>query len=214
LTLHVENKMQTLSGHDLKELQDLEYKPQNFRDLYETDLGEALWDFLKRPDNVVRMETATFLERAAVEPLAPGLLREFGPDVGEDRIKQMIGHMARHIMVEIGYVVERKLRITRESLFTSAACYHKPNQKRDRSMRITREQREAWKQKTADSPFNRWLGEQVKNSDGTLNLDKLYEVARRYGVNNRYEHLNPGQQRMNIGVRLRKRVPESEYKAE
>ena len=206
--------MQTLSGHDLEELQDLEYKPQNFRDLYETDLGKAIWDFMKRSENVVRMETATFLERAAVEPLAPGLLSEFGPDVGEDRIKQMIGHMARKIMVEIGYEVERKLRITRESLFTSAACYHKPNQSRDRSMRITREQREAWKLKTADSPFNRWLGEQVKNSDGTLDLEKLYEVARRYGIEERYKHLNPGQQRMNIGVMLRKRVHKSEYTTE
>ena len=203
--------MQTLGGHDLEELQDLEYKPQNFRDLYETDLGKAIWDFIKRPENVVRMETATFLERAAVEPLAPGLLSEFGPDVGEDRIKQMIGHMARQIMVEIGYEFERKLRITRESLFTSAACYHKPNQKRDRSMRITREQREAWKLKTANSPFNCWLGEQVKKSDGTLDLEKLYEVARRYGIEERYDHLNPGQKRMNIGVMLRKRVPEKVY---
>jgi hypothetical protein len=49
------------------------------------------------------METATFLERATVEPLAPGLLMEFGPDVGEDRIKQMIGHMARQFMEAIGY---------------------------------------------------------------------------------------------------------------
>ena len=74
--------MQMLSANDLQELQNLEYKPQNFRDIYETDLGKALWVFLKRPDNVVRMETATFLERAAVEPLAPGLLVEFGMDVG------------------------------------------------------------------------------------------------------------------------------------
>ena len=206
--------MQMLSANDLQELQNLEYKPQNFRDIYETDLGKALWVFLKRPDNVVRMETATFLERAAVEPLAPGLLVEFGMDVGGDRIKQMIGHMARQIMVEIGYEVERKLRITRESLFISAACYRKPNQKRDRSMRITREQREAWKLKTADSPFNRWLGEQVKKPDGTLDLEKLYEVARRYGIEERYDHLNPGQQRMNIGVMLRTRVPESEYTTE
>ncbi len=82
---------------------------------------------------------------------------------------------------------------------------------RDRRMTITREQREAWLKNTADSPFNRWLDRQVKSSDGTLDLDKLYEVARRYRIEKRYDHLNPGQQRMNIGVMLRNRVPAEEY---
>jgi len=194
------------------DLTSLEYKPQNFRDLYETEFGQAIWSFIKRPENVVRMETATFLERAAVEPLAPGLLVEFGPDVAEDRVKQMIGHMARQVMEAIGFEVERTgLRITRESLFSSAARYRKPDQERDRSMKITREQREAWMEKTASSPFNVWLDTQVKNPDGTLDLSRLYDVARRYGIEKRYDHLNPGQQRMNIGVMLRKRVPEDEY---
>lgn len=81
-------------------------------------------------------------------------------------------------------------------------------------MRITREQRKAWQAKTADSPFNRWLDGQVKRSDGTLALAKLYEVARRWGIEKRYDHLNPGHQRMIVGVMLRSRVPESEYAAE
>lgn len=66
-------------------------------------------------------------------------------------------------------------------------------------------------EKTANSPFNRWLDPQVKNADGTLNLDKLYAVAHRWHVEERYEHLNAGQIRMNIGVRLRKAVPVEEY---
>ncbi|MGD9738432.1 MAG: hypothetical protein AB7U48_03440 [Bauldia sp.] len=116
-------------------LKGLEYQPQNFRDLYETEVGRELWQFMKLPENVVRMETATFLDRAAVEPLAPGLLTEFGPEIAEDRIKQMIGHMARQIMEAIGYVIERPgLRITRESLFSSAARYRRPGVDRYRSM--------------------------------------------------------------------------------
>ena len=63
--------------YDLPDLTNLEYQPQNFRDLYETEIGQELWRFMKRRDNVVRMETASSLHRVAVEPLAPWLLKEF-----------------------------------------------------------------------------------------------------------------------------------------
>jgi len=81
-------------------------------------------------------------------------------------------------------------------------------------LKITREQRDAWAEKSAMGPFNLWLNGLVK-ADGVLNLDNLYEVALRYGIEqpNRYEHLNPGQQRMIIGSMLRKRVPEKIYAA-
>lgn len=198
---------------DLTDLSDLEYRPQNFRDLYDTQLGQELWGFMKKRDNLVRMEAATFLERAAVEPLAPGLVAKFGSEVGDDRTKQMIGHMARQVMEALGYEIERSgLRITRESLFSSAARYRKDGEKRDKSMRITREQRDAWLAKTASSPFNRWLDRQVK-PDGKLDLDRLNEVAAKYGIANNYGHLNPGQQRMTIGVMLRARVPAKEYQS-
>jgi hypothetical protein len=61
------------------------------------------------------------------------------------------------------------------------------------------------------SPFNLWLDAQVKNSDGSLDLDRLYKVASSYGIKNDYRHLNPGQQRMTIGIKLRSKVPPSEY---
>jgi hypothetical protein len=197
------------------DLSRLVYGAQNFRDLAETPLGEEIWAFLKTRDNLVRMETATFLERTAVEPLAPGLAREFGPDIAQDRLKQMIGHMTRQIMEALGYEVDRQgLRITRESLFTTATRYRRRDEARDRSMTITREQRQAWLEKTADSPFNRWLDGQVKSHDGSFDLAKLYQVAERFGIDKRYEHLNPGQQRMTIGGMLRKRVPAIEYATE
>ncbi|OYU75146.1 MAG: hypothetical protein CFE32_15370 [Alphaproteobacteria bacterium PA3] len=190
---------------------EVKYDPQNFRDVFETELGASVWDFLIRPDNVIRMETASFLERAAVEPLAPGLVAEFGPDIAQDRIKQMIGHMVRQIMEAVGYEIDRPgLRITRESLFSSGARYQPKNQNRDRTMKITPEQRQAWLEKTAKSGFNVWLDQQVKGPEGKLDLERLYEVARRYGIDKRYDHLNPGQQRMNIGVMLRTRVAQEE----
>jgi len=197
---------------DVRDLTGLDYDAQNFRDQFDTDLGQAIWTFMKRPENLVRMETATYLDRAAVEPLAPGLLRMFGPEIAEDRLKQMIGHMARQIMEAMDFELDRSgLRITRESMFTTAARYKEPLGTRDRTMRITQEQRRAWMEKTAASPFNLWLDAQVKNSDGSLDLDRLYKVASSYGIKNDYRHLNPGQQRMTIGIKLRSKVPPSEY---
>lgn len=204
-----------MTGWDLPDLSGLTYEPQNFRDLFDTDLGQAIWQFMVRPDNVVRMLTATYLDRAAVEPLAPGLLREFGPDIAQDRLKQLVGHMGRQIMEAAGLELDKQgMRITRESIFTTAARYTDPNAPRERSMTITPEQRQAWMEKTAASPFNAWLNGKVRNIDGSLNLDRLYEVARAYGIETEYRHLNAGQQRMNIGIKLRKKVPASEYMAD
>ena len=116
-------------------LTNLEYEPRNFSDLYETQLGHELWHFMRRSDNVVRMATASFLRRPAVEPLSPGLLEEFGSEVGEDRLRQMIGHMARQVMEAVGYQIElprRSIRITRENLFSSGARYRGPGDNRAR----------------------------------------------------------------------------------
>jgi len=194
---------------ELPDLSSVEYDPQQFRNIYETEYGQAIWRFLLRPDNVVRMQTATYFDRTAVEPLAEGLLAEFGVEVAEDRVKQYIGHAVRRIMESCGYHLDRQgMRITRESLFTSASRYRSAS---DRAMFISPDSRRKWMEKTANSPFNRWLDPQVKNANGTLDLDKLYAVARRWGIEERYDHLNAGQTRMNIGVRLRTVVPVEEY---
>lgn len=79
-------------------------------------------------------------------------------------------------------------------------------------MHFTAEQRDAWTRETRDSPFNLWLRHQCCRRDGTLDLPRLHAVAQQYGIDpGRYLHLNPGQQRMNIGNRLRKIVPASDY---
>lgn len=87
------------------DLSNLKYDAQSFRDLYESELGQELWGILTRADNIIRMETATFLEQAAVEPLGPELLNcaGLGIWVNDDRVKQMVGHMARQIMEHLGY---------------------------------------------------------------------------------------------------------------
>jgi hypothetical protein len=82
-----------------------------------------------------------------------------------------------------------------------------------RTMEITPEQRRAWANGTANSPFNQWLDGQVKDEEGRLSLEKLRAVASSYGIDglDGYAHLNAGQQRMNIGNRLRRIVPSSAY---
>src|SRR5665213_3002698 len=80
-------------------------------------------------------------------------------------------------------------------------------------MHFTPDQRQAWLETTAGSPLNRWLDSQVRGPDGGLDLECLHEVAMRFGIDRRaqYAHLNPGQQRMNIGNLLRRAVPQSLY---
>ena len=70
------------------------------------------------------MQTATELDRAAVEPLANGLLDTFYIDISNDRFKQFIGHAARQIMEALGYYLDRQgIRITMENMFASASRY-------------------------------------------------------------------------------------------
>lgn len=101
------------------------YRPDRFARTYATERGHALWNFLNRQDNVMRMETASYLLRPAVEPLAPHLLREFGGEVTQRRIKQMIGHMARQILEARGFRLHQsgvKIR-RRGNFFASGSRY-------------------------------------------------------------------------------------------
>lgn len=187
------------------------YDPQHFRELAETELGQAVLEFLTHPYNIIRMITASDLDRVAVEPLAPFLVQEFGEEATDDRLKQFIGHAARQILEHVQFAHDRKnLQITRPSLFSSGSGYRREGQERS-TMRVTKEQREAWLARTANDDFNVWLNAQVR-VDGKLDLDRLYAVAEKYGIAKRYDHLNPGQQRMNIGVILRRIVPADTYK--
>ena len=195
-------------------LADLRYDAQNFSDLFAA-VGQQVWEFMRRYDNVVRMETATFLERAAVEPLGPHLLDEFGAEINQDRQRQMIGHMARQVMEALGYEIDRSsLRLTRPNMFTTATAYRRKGLARDRAMQITREQREKWASDTANSDFNIWLNGRVRRADGTLDVEALYATAKEFGVTQEYRQLNPGQQRMNIGSRLRGVVPPETYQSQ
>lgn len=79
-------------------------------------------------------------------------------------------------------------------------------------MHVSREQREVWAAETRDSPFNLWLRRRTTCPDGSLDLNLLRQVAQGYDIDaDMYAHLNPGQQRMNVGNRLRRAVPTKVY---
>jgi hypothetical protein len=98
----------------------------SFSDVANTPTGRALWKFLNSEDSLARLDTATYLQRPALEGLQPQLLARFGDEIRPDRWKQMIGKMTRQIMEERGYsFVRAGARTKVRDLFTSAARYHK-----------------------------------------------------------------------------------------
>lgn len=101
------------------------YNPEHFRSTFEKANGDQIWAFLNEHDNIIRMKTATYLSRPAVEPLSPELLEKFGDPIREDRTKQMIGHMTRQIMERLGYKLDQNdVRITIEgNMFSRATRY-------------------------------------------------------------------------------------------
>jgi hypothetical protein len=191
-------------------LNKLQYRSDNFNHCPPA-LERALWDFVRRPDNVIRTETATSLDRAAVEALSNVLVAEFGIDISAREVKQVIGHMVRQVMEAMGYEVDRKMRITRPGLFTSGLRFRPAGVSRDRSIRVTKQDSQAWLQAAEKDAFNRWLDAEVEAADGTVDLEKLRSLAKKYGIERMTRRLKPGFERLELGVLLRRVVPVSEY---
>lgn len=107
----------------------MDFNAGNFSDLAEGDFGKRLWAFMNERENVIRMEAATYLSRPALEVIQPYLIERFGSEVSNennDRIKQMIGKMARQVMEHHEYQLDQMgVRLRRNELFLSAARYQK-----------------------------------------------------------------------------------------
>ena len=186
---------------------DLEYRG---RDNLESNVVRAIWDFLRRHDNLIRMETAVRLDRTPLEALSAQLIFEFGTNINLQIAKQMIGRMVRQIMQALGYEIERKsLRITRPCLFSRGATYRRKGQVRNRSIRNAPSR--TWLEGKGD-PFNRWIDAQVRGRDGKPDLDLMEDLASRYGVKCPPREAMRGEMRLYVGVLLRPLVPSSEYR--
>ena len=112
-----------------------------FQGVINTHFGQKILDFLNEEKTIVMLETATYLDRPALEALVPSLEARFGNElkgiednsnnpenIDFDRLKQAIGHMVRVIMEEHGYLIDQnnvKIPDTRNTLFSRATRYKK-----------------------------------------------------------------------------------------
>jgi hypothetical protein len=205
------------------DLSRLAFRQDKFDDLCPV-LTQALRDSIRRPDNAIRMVTAVEIGRCPVEALSDPLITEFGREIGHPRIRQFVGQLVRQVMEYLGYEVERKgVSITRYGVFSSGIRYRDPSQSADKPARITSEQRKAWLQRQEGDAFCRWLDAQVIRPDGNIDVDRLFELAEKWGVEYPARAiLNAAgkpkfaadQLRLAFGVLLRQCVPASEYEAE
>lgn len=107
----------------------MNYEAGVYTATYRTALGKSLWVFLNEKESVIRLKTATSMERPALEALEERLLERFGAEVLDDRVKQMIGHMTRQIMEREGYVVDiQNVRMTNGAPFSKATRYKLPGE--------------------------------------------------------------------------------------
>jgi hypothetical protein len=120
----------------------LSYKPETFATLYKSDIGQRLWSFLIRPETIARLETASELGKPAVEGIEEQLLEAFRDEVLADRVKQMIGHMARQIMEHHGWVLDQSEVKVQSVPFTKAARYRRPDWSTFHAFRNTNDPRD------------------------------------------------------------------------
>lgn len=101
-----------------------EYDPQHFVDVFRTELGRAIWAFLNRQENVIRMVTAAYLGHPSIEVMSPHIEQQFGEEAFSPRIKQMTGHAIRQVMERNGLPLIGEADITTPgNRYTRGAVY-------------------------------------------------------------------------------------------
>ncbi|MDE0000258.1 MAG: hypothetical protein OXQ89_21145 [Rhodospirillaceae bacterium] len=118
------------------------YIPGPFAAPAATKLGRDLWAFLLDEANIRAMEVATDLGAPAVAGIEEALLRRFGEDVLDDRIKQMIGHMTRQVMERRGFVVDQMEVRLNSVPFAKATRYRRADAYRVHVFRNSRDGRD------------------------------------------------------------------------
>ena len=84
-----------------------QYRPDRFSTTYLHCKGDAVWAWLHRPEILIVLETASVLQRPAVEGLSPHLKRAFPDQINRLKFLQMVGHMVRQVMDGHGYSLQR-----------------------------------------------------------------------------------------------------------
>lgn len=103
-----------------------EFDAGSFSDVFNTPIGQAVWEFLHKETSIACLETTTYLRRPALEGLQPHLQAAFGKDIEDDRVKRMTGKMVRQVMESIGYELDqRDVGIRIKGIYKTAARYKK-----------------------------------------------------------------------------------------
>ncbi len=172
----------------------------------------SVWNCVLRPENIIRMEAVTAVGRPAVEALSGPLVLEFGREIAQPSINQMIGHMVRQVMEALEYEVDReRVRITRPCLFATGMTFRRPGQPRSRSVTVTAEHRREWLNTAETDEFNCWLDGIIANADGTTDLERLCGVAAKWEI--KLWGYHPILDRIKLGIILRGRVAPAEYES-
>jgi hypothetical protein len=108
--------------------QEFDYDPGRFSDLWETERGGALWEFVTSRDTMIRMAEASDRGKPAVVALGSRemMIKRFGEEVTGDRWKQLIGLMVRKAM-ETGpwEHAAQGLKVGGDSMFTKGSRYRR-----------------------------------------------------------------------------------------
>ena len=103
-------------------LESLNYEPASFdARIWRSNLGQELWTFLKKPENVGAMAAASVGERPAIEPLNAALDDGFRDEIEKEehgkagQSKQMIGRMIRQVLKAVDFeYMERSKKVILE----------------------------------------------------------------------------------------------------
>jgi len=107
----------------------LRYNPETFANVYETDLGQALWSYLNEDSTIDTMKTAARIRKTPVELIEESLLARFEGHRLEldDRVKQMVGHMIKQVMAAHGYVIDQQNVKIPKGFFSRGTRYRHPD---------------------------------------------------------------------------------------
>jgi hypothetical protein len=113
-----------------------EFVSKAHQDLYASLLGQQLWRFMNEPISIKCMQVATYLGKPALLGIEEDLLAKFGvQERGQvteadkrqyDRLKQMLGQMARQVMEHNGYKHKASnVKTPNSRIFYSASLYER-----------------------------------------------------------------------------------------
>jgi hypothetical protein len=101
----------------------INYNPERFASLFNTEHGHSLLAFLTEETSIAAMKTASDLGKPAIVGVRQALLEEFNQHLLENRFKQMAGHMVRQVMESEGYTLAQDDVSVRAIPFIKAARY-------------------------------------------------------------------------------------------